>query len=126
MAKNFLQLSSVQLRMGFRKYDVLILDNAAINKECVERWLWENYAVFVLFLPTRSPEWNPIELVWRHLDTQLRSYPIAVARSKYGNNENDLPGKIARDILQEFTFDQMKACFKKCFNFLTESLKSIK
>ena len=51
----------------FRKYDVLILDNAAIHKECVERWLWENYAVFVLFLPTRSPEWNPIELVWRHL-----------------------------------------------------------
>jgi hypothetical protein len=30
---------------------------ASSHTEDVERWLWENYAVFVLFLPARSPEW---------------------------------------------------------------------
>ena len=27
-------------------------------------WLWDNYRIFVLLLPARTSEYNPIELVW--------------------------------------------------------------
>ena len=30
--------------------------------------------MLILFLPARSSEWNPIELVWNLLEQRLRSY----------------------------------------------------
>jgi transposase len=61
-----------------RPGDVLVLDNAAIHKgkdnSVLEEWLWKYHSVLVLFLPARSPEWNPIELVWNVLVQRLESY----------------------------------------------------
>ena len=30
-------------------------------------WLWDNYRIFVLLLPARTSEYNPIELIWNIL-----------------------------------------------------------
>ncbi len=54
---------------GFlRPGDVLVMDNAAnhTGKEntVLEDWLWNDHYIFALFLPARTPEWNPIELLW--------------------------------------------------------------
>lgn len=60
-----------------RENDVLVLDNAAIQ------WLWQEHKILVLFLPSRTPEWNPIELVWRLLLNELQKYPIHVAVQEF-------------------------------------------
>jgi hypothetical protein len=45
--------------------DVLVMDNATnhTGKEntVLEDWLWEEHSIFALFLPARTPGWNPIE-----------------------------------------------------------------
>ena len=50
-----------------RPGDFLVLDNAAYHmgkeNEVLEDWLWENHGIMLIFLPPRSPEWNPIEFV---------------------------------------------------------------
>ena len=55
-----------------------MLDNSANHsgKEntVLEDWLWEEHRIFVLFLPARTPEWNPIELVWNILEERLKHY----------------------------------------------------
>ena len=64
-----------------RRGDVLVLDNAAIhdkgdNTELVN-WLYNSHGIAVLFLPTRSPELNPIELIWRNLVMKLRTVDVS-------------------------------------------------
>lgn len=67
-----------------RPFDVLVIDNAAyhIGRENVvlEDWLWDNHNIFMLQLPPRSPEWNPIELIWNILVQRLRSCDLREAR----------------------------------------------
>ena len=77
--------------------------------------------VHVLFLPTRSPEWNLIELVWRPLVSSLFSNPTAVAVQKFGNT-NTTTAYVAQEILEDFTFDNVRGCFRACFDFLAQSL----
>jgi hypothetical protein len=59
-----------------RPGDVLVMDNAAnhTGKEntVLEDWLWEEHSIFALFLPARTPEWNPIELLWNCLSVRLK------------------------------------------------------
>ena len=64
---------------GFlRAGDVLVLDNAANHsgKEntVLDDWLWSEHSIFVLFLPARTPEWNPIELLWNCLCQRLKHF----------------------------------------------------
>ena len=64
---------------GFlRAGDILVLDNATNHtgksNTVLENWLWEDYEVFALFLPARTPEWNPIELLWNCLEARLANY----------------------------------------------------
>ena len=42
--------------------------------------LWEDYGITVLFLPPRSPELNPIELVWNILVQRLKNTSVEVLR----------------------------------------------
>lgn len=108
----------------FSEYDVLVLDNAAIHTKEIVRWLWKEHRVLVIFLPTRSPEYNPIELIWRHLVSRLFAYPIDVAQRKFPNHP-DLPAVVSQEILEEVSFDIVEKCFKKCFDFLTDELNAI-
>lgn len=68
----------------FRHHDVLIMDNAAIHTggaaDIVEELLWKSVVdgrelnVLVVYLPTRSPELNPIELIFHVLSRRVRSW----------------------------------------------------
>jgi transposase len=72
-------------RRWFNKGDVLILDNAAIHtggeSDYLSELLWSIQTepgnplnVAVIFLPTRSPELNPIELIFHVLSERIRSF----------------------------------------------------
>lgn len=68
----------------FEHGDILILDNAAIHSggkaANIESYLWDTVIdgrplhVLVIFLPTCSPELNPIELIFHILARQIRSF----------------------------------------------------
>ena len=63
--------------------NVLVMDNAAnyTGKEntILEDWLWNDHSKFALFLPARTPEWNPIELLWNCLPMRLKHNNGAMA-----------------------------------------------
>lgn len=44
--------------------DIVVLDNVSIHRykeaSTLEDYLWDNFHILLLFLPTRSPELNPI------------------------------------------------------------------
>jgi hypothetical protein len=74
-----------QLASGFlQPGDFLVLDNASIHyfQELtgLDAYLWNYHGIFLQFLPTRSPELNPIELLWNTLTQRLRHFPL-------GNND---------------------------------------
>jgi hypothetical protein len=46
----------------------------------LEEFLWYNFRVFVLTLPARAPEWNPIEQVWNVYDQKMQTYRASVMK----------------------------------------------
>jgi transposase len=80
---------------------ILVLDNAGIHTGCksadFEQFFWETIVdgrplhVLVIYLPTRSPELNPIELIFHIFSRCVRSYrmqhnagPVDQAIIRYG------------------------------------------
>jgi transposase len=59
------------------------MDNASIHTgqeaDIAEDLLWEASQVLVVFLPTRSPELTPIELVFHILSRRIRFGPTGTA-----------------------------------------------
>ena len=88
-----------------------MLDNAAIHdgkeKTVLGEWLWTNFEIYVLFLPPRSPELNPIELVWGILVQRLRVVPLDELR-KIGAHSSAIKSK---HILAEITHRDVEGCF---------------
>jgi transposase len=62
----------------FERGDVLIMGNDSIHTggeaDIAEDLLWHAMQVLVVFLPTRSPELNPIELIFLILARRICSY----------------------------------------------------
>jgi hypothetical protein len=108
-----------------RPGDFLVLDNAAYHmgkeNEVLEDWLWEDHGIMLIFLPPRSPEWNPIELVWAILVRRLRTYDLVQARARYGNNAS---AHVAADILENITISEVRGCYRHCYKFLVDLLRS--
>jgi transposase len=105
--------------MGFFKGgDILVLDNAAIHDKgentYLEEWLWETFGIFILFLPTRTPEWNPTELLWRLLVQRLKYYPIRLLR-QFSKNAS---AHATDDILSKVTHREIAGMYVKC-NYLS-------
>mmetsp|Transcript_5332 Transcript_5332/g.8811 ORF Transcript_5332/g.8811 Transcript_5332/m.8811 type:complete len:111 (+) Transcript_5332:260-592(+) len=72
---------------------VLVLDNAAIHTDALVEWLWHHHKILVLFLPPRSLEWNPIEVVWRLLvRCKVGIIPVDVA-SNYTERQHKRKGR---------------------------------
>jgi transposase len=71
-------LSKTQWRKGSSA--VLVLDNAPIRYSAeiqeLEDWLYQERGIFVLYLPTCSPELNPIELMWHLLVQRLKRLSV--------------------------------------------------
>ena len=51
---------------------VVIMDNAAFHKSVKTRELIESFGCYLLFLPTYSPDLNPIEHWWHKIKSILR------------------------------------------------------
>jgi hypothetical protein len=99
---------------GFlRRGDILVLDNASIHrfKENVdlEEWLHTTFGIFLLFLPTRSPELNPIELLWHWLVISLRSFDHGAPRI-----HKDAIVYAAAEAMEAFTHQDVFKCYRHC------------
>jgi len=55
------------------KGHVIIMDNAAFHKKEVLQNLAEKYSQILIFLPSYSPEYNPIEHMWSVLKRKVAS-----------------------------------------------------
>ena len=101
--------------------DILVLDNAPIhtgrdNEELAE-WLWSRYGVFLSFLPTRSPELNPIELVWSSLVAKMKAYPLTILRANMRGRgcSTDASAHVAKEILDGMNHDLVRKMFRHCY-----------
>ena len=57
------------------KQIVIILDNASIHKsKKVKRFLKRHTNIHLLYLPTYSPEYNPVELFWKWLKPKVYGF----------------------------------------------------
>ncbi len=98
---------------GFlRNGDVLMIDNASIHRcrdlAVLEEILWEDYKILLIFMPGRSPELNPIELMWNILVQCLRRVSMT---GRHTLERNALAGK---DIMDTFTHSKVASCYQKC------------
>jgi hypothetical protein len=97
---------------GFlRKDDVLIMDNATIHmfkeNEVLEEYLWEEHGIFMLTLPTRSPEMNPIELLWNTLVKRMQRFFV--------EHQDGLPiWQMATRVMNSFSHRDVFRAFRKC------------
>ena len=55
-----------------RRGDIVVMDNLNMHKSISTRRLIEAAGAIPIYLPTYSPELNPIELLWAHLKRELR------------------------------------------------------
>jgi hypothetical protein len=78
-AASFLVFSQFLLSHNwFKRGDVLIMHNASIHTggeaDIVEDLLWHAMQVLIVYLPTRPPRLNPIELIFHTLAQRSRSF----------------------------------------------------
>jgi transposase len=52
--------------------DIVVMDNLSVHKSTEARSVIEAAGASILFMPTYSPEYNPIELWWSDLKRDLR------------------------------------------------------
>ena len=76
-SEHFFDAIKLSIQKGFlRPFDTLVLDNASIHcmgaARDLDEWMWEEHNILLLFLPTRSPELNPIELLWNVLIQRMK------------------------------------------------------
>ena len=94
--------------------DFLVLDNASIHhfQEAMglDAYLWNYHGIFLQFLPTRSPELNPIELLWNTLTQRLRHFPLG---DEYGPRSHRV-AHAAQMLMDAFSHEDVDACFRKC------------
>jgi len=105
------------MRQGyFQPFDVIGLDNATVHNE-IREMLWHCMRVYVLYLPARCPEWNPKELIWQMLVEKLMNEPLHTLRERFGP-ESDIVARVAQYHLNQITFEDVRKCFSKCYDFL--------
>jgi transposase len=71
--KRFVHFVRRKLVPFIARGDVVVMDNLSVHKSTDARAAIEAVGASVLFLPTYSPEFNPIELWWADLKRRLRS-----------------------------------------------------
>lgn len=69
----FLRFTRQRLVPWLRRGDVVFMDNLNIHKMKLVREAIEAAGATPIYLPTYSPELNPIELLWAHVKRQLRT-----------------------------------------------------
>jgi hypothetical protein len=96
------------------------MDNAAVHTggeaQDLEEWFWEKLVdgrplhVLVIYLPMRSPELNPIELIFHIFLHRIQSYrirrndgPVDRAVIRYGSM-----------VMNEISYETILNCYKHC------------
>lgn len=64
--------------------------------------------ILLLFLPARTPEWNPIELVWNTLVQRLKTIPLSILR---GINK-DAVALAASHLLSRISHDEVEGFYR--------------
>ncbi len=103
----------------FLHNEFLLMDNATIhihgNSRVIEDMLWETIVdgfplhVLVIYLPTRSPELNPIELIFHILAMRIRSYRYRTA----GPCDNAVLHKAA-EVMNDMSYALILRCCAHC------------
>ena len=96
----------------FQGGDVLVLDNSQVHtgkdNSVLQDYLWETYGIFLIFLPARAPEWNPMEQVWKKLVQKLTSLPLRLCLEVADKVGPHLTAHAAIGILSEVTYEEVK------------------
>jgi transposase len=94
--------------------DVLILDNAAIHVKGESTnlfdFLWDNFEILLICLPTRAPELNPIELLWNTLNGRLPYHQFLGG----GRPSKDAVAIAAGEILDAVSHNEIAKYFQHC------------
>ena len=85
---------------------IVVMDNLPAHKPAVIGRLLQNAGAELRYLPPYSPDFNPIELMWSKIKSNLRS---AKART-----QEDLHGAIAT-ALSALTSNDTRGFFRHCF-----------
>jgi hypothetical protein len=103
----------------FLHNEILIMDNTRIHTggaaKNVANLLWETVIdglplhVLVIYLPTRSPELNPIELIFHILARRIRSY-----RYQLAGPSDQAVVKNAKRVLDEMSYELILKCYVHC------------
>ena len=118
-AANFAQQVVLAIQAGWLlPGDILVLDNATIHygggNSDLEDWLWQYFRIFLLWLPARTPEWNPIELGWNILVARLNTFCLDVAfqisRQLVGGSHSLVVA--TQTILDNITHDEIRLCYR--------------
>ena len=119
-ASTFVSFIEELIRTNYLKHnEVLVMDNAAIHvggpATVVRDLLWstvvdgEPLRVLLVFLPTRSPELNPIELIFHILSRRIKSYRYEGSIS----NGSDVVRRTS-NVLEEIEYDVILKCYIHC------------
>jgi transposase len=74
--RTFRRFVRAQLVPWLRPGDLVVMDNLNMHRSAATRRLIERAGATPVYLPTYSPELNPIELLWAHLKRQLRKLAL--------------------------------------------------
>jgi transposase len=120
-AEAFVDFCTMMVESGWMRHgEILVLDNAGVHtgREAVDlqEFFWDTIVdgrplnVLVIYLPTRSPELNPIELIFHIFSRRVRSYrlrdhcgPVDHAIIKYGTK-----------VLDEISYETILRCYAHC------------
>jgi transposase len=120
-AAAFVSFCQMMVVSGWLCHDeILVMDNAAIHTggdcEDLERFFWDTVLdgrplhILVIYLPTRSPELNPIELIFDLFSRRVTSYrlrhdagPVDRAIIRYGTQ-----------VLNQISYETILRCFRHC------------
>mmetsp|Transcript_21168 Transcript_21168/g.48056 ORF Transcript_21168/g.48056 Transcript_21168/m.48056 type:complete len:98 (+) Transcript_21168:339-632(+) len=95
--------------------DILISDNTYYHwggeAATLEDYLWDEHNVLIVCLPARTPEWNPMELVWGVIVQQLGLMPLGHICSL----GTDAVAHAATSVLEKINHDDIVKFYSKCF-----------
>ena len=75
-AKTFMRFVRRCLVPWLRRGDVVVMDNLNMHKMLIVRQAIQDAGATPIYLPTYSPELNPIELLWADMKRDLRTLAI--------------------------------------------------
>ena len=125
-AVSFVYFIEQMITTGWLRHnECLIMDNAAIHTgkeaDIIEGLLWNTIVngsplrILVVYLPTRSPELNPIELIFHILSMRVCSYKYTQQhKKKYGDDKGQMVVKVATDVMDEMEYATVRNCIVHC------------